>query len=494
MKRIIASLLSAALLSASMFACADKTSSGDETAKTDTSAVTENETGESETETITYTADIPEGTDYGGATLTVYTYPDSSSGQYWVDVDFCSTGENGETINDATYTRLRAAEEKLGVDITSFAPTDTTGTVLRKSVAANDGAYDFAFINANATGALIENGLIINIRNLTELDLDAAWWDQNVISGLSVANKVYMLAGDISIMPKKTVRVIYFNKSLAGDYDIPNPYELVDGMTWTIDNLASIARTVSDDLNGDGVMDKNDRFGMLFRSNSIYPMLIGAGVTCAAKDSDDMPVLSFYNADTQNAWEKLTGLLYDKSCCFSQDGPGGVEVVPMFVSNQGLFMSVELHNVQLMREMVDDFGILPNPLLDESQESYYSTINPNVAAMLVIPADCPDTERTAYVLDVLGSESKNALTPAYIETYLKGKVTRDSESETTLNIIFNNIRYDIGHCYNWGSIGQFAEAVFGAYKDDLASAYAKIETSSQRALDKSISAYLEKAN
>ena len=299
---------------------------------------------------------------------------------------------------------------------------------MRKSVTANDAAYDVAFVNTMSAGSLAENGITMNIRNLDKLDLSAEWWDQNVISGLSVANKVYMLTGDISIMPKKTIRVIYFNKLLASDFDIADPYTLINDMAWTLDKMSEIAHTVSDDLNGDSVMNDEDRYGIVFSSNTIGPMLIGAGVTYASKDNDDIPFIDFYDETAQKAWEKITELFYDGNYCRNCD------VVPMFTADKGLFASIELHNLQVMRCMITDFGILPNPMLDESQGAYYSTINPNVAAMLVIPMDCPDTERISYVLDVMAAQSKNVLTPAYIETYLKGKMTRDTESEATLNI------------------------------------------------------------
>lgn len=200
-------------------------------------------------------------------------------------------------------------------------------------------------------------------------------------------------------------------------------------------------------------------------------------------------MLSLYNERTQSVWEKLTtGLMYDKQYCFYGD------TLNMFEADKGLFASIELHNLQSMRAMDTDFGILPNPMYDENQQSYYSIINATVAAMMVVPTDCPNTERLGYVLDVMGAESKNVLTPAYIEVYLKGKTSRDNESEATLDIIFNNIRYDLGRCYNWGSIGTFLQTYFASYGTDLASKYKSAEKTMQIAMDRAIAAYLEKAD
>ena len=157
--------------------------------------------------------------------------------------------------------------------------------------------------------------------------------------------------------------------------------------------------------------------------------------------------------------------------CWDTDHALSGDGVTLFMQDEGLFASFELHNLNKLREMESDFGILPNPLYDETQDNYYSTINGNVASMLVFPSDCPDTERAAYTVDVMGAISKNILTPAYIESYLKGKVSRDNESEESINIVFDSIRYDLGFCYSWGNLGSFVQQLFEQKKEGLATAY-----------------------
>ena len=489
MKRVIALILSLLMLM-SAAACSGSVNESETSGSADTGEVTATSGGSDETEpeNKAYTANIPAGTDYGGATVTIYTYPDSGSGIYWCDMDFCFTEETGETLNDALYYRVRDTEEALNVDIGTFAPSDSNGSTLQKSTLASDGAYDFAFVNAMSCDSLAQNGIILNLRSAEALDMDAPWWDQNVIEDLSIAGKVYMLTGDISIMAKKTLRVIYFNKTIAQNYDIQSPYTMVDEMTWTVDNMNAIVEYVSEDLDGDGEMTEKDRYGLIYQANVIYPLMIGCGVTTASKDADDLPVLSFYNDDTQSAWEKITSMCWNENHAYLGDG------LKMFMEDKGLFSSIELHNLTYMREMDSDFGILPNPMLSEEQGCYYSTINGNVASMLVVPIDCPDITRTAYVLDTMGAISKNLLTPAYIESYLKGKVSRDNESEKSINIVFDNVRYDLGFCYNWGSLGSFMMNIFQTKKDTLASTYASTEKIASKMIDKAVTAYLEKGN
>ena len=488
MKRLTAYILSLMLL-LSAASCSDSTAKESDTHDT-SPAETTDDTGDniaSESDnTVIYAADVPDGTSYDSASVTIYTYPDSGSGTYWCDMDFCFSEETGDALNDALYYRMRNTEEALCVKLKTFNPSDSSGNTLQKSVMSGDKAYDFAFVSATACDKLAQAGNIMNLRE-TKLALDAPWWDQNSIDGLSVANKVYMLHGDISIMAKKTLRVIYFNKSIAKNYEISDPYTLVDEMQWTVDNMASIAQVVSEDLDGNGTMDINDRFGLLYKGNTIYPMMIGCGLIIADKDENDIPYVSFYNDSTQTAWEKITSMCWNENCSFDAN----TELLKCFMEDKGLFASIELHNLTTMREMESDFGILPNPMLDEKQGSYYSTINSSVASMLVVPSDCPDTTRASYVLDTMGAESKNILTPAYIESYLKGKVSRDNESEHSINIIFDNIRYDIGYCYNWGSLATFMTPLFDGKKDTLASSFQSIEKIAVKGMEKAVEGYLD---
>ena len=84
MKRIIALELALLLAVSAAVSCSEKqTSGGENTAAPSVSTTAAEADEESGT---TYEAAVPDGTDYEGAEIRFYTYPDSTSGQYWVDV------------------------------------------------------------------------------------------------------------------------------------------------------------------------------------------------------------------------------------------------------------------------------------------------------------------------------------------------------------------------------------------------------------------------
>ena len=438
-----------------------------------------------------YHADIPADINYGGAAFNIVTYDESNA--TWYDVDFAATEETGDTLNDAAFRRMITVEQLLNIDIVACPSSGYGNDLIKKSVMAGDGAYDCGFVNTRAATTLAESGYLLDLKAIDTLDINADWWDQNAVNDLTIGGKLFMVTGDISIMYKKSIGVLLFNKQLLSDNDLENPYDLVKEMKWTIDKFNEMASTVSADVNGDGQYDLSDKYGLLYYCDMIALGLVGGGTKFTTKDADDYPQLTFYNDRTLDIFEKYTEVMYNPqlSISWSKLGKSNDDIIAMFQDNRGLFNFNEFHAIENMRKMDTAFGILPMPLYDESQERYYHIINPHVAAMLLVPKDCKDTERVGYVLDALGAESKNVLTPAYYDQYLKSKGTRDNDSEEMLDIIFGSMTYDIGYLYDFGGIGGMTLTMVNGYKDDLASQYAKYESKAVNAIEKAVTAYQE---
>ncbi len=492
MKKRIGSVILAALLCAgsitSLVSCGDGTASDQQHAQTTdatdtTEAVTEADTA--------YHAQLPDGLDYGGEAFNIVVYDDSN--YTWYDVDFAATEETGDILNDAAFRRMVTAEQILNIDIVPYPSSGFGYDAIRKSVMANEGAYDVGFVATRSATSLAESGYLNDLKSMDTLDLTAPWWDQNAVSDLTIGDKLFMVTGDISIMYKKTIGVLLFNKQMMNDYDLGDPYELVKQNKWTIDKFNEMAASVSADVNGDGQYDLEDKYGLLYYCDMIALGLIGGGTQFTSKNADDYPEITFYNDRTASIFDKYTTLMYnpEQSISWSRLGLLNEDLIALFMDNRGLFNFNEFHSIETMRQMDTAFGILPFPLYEESQERYYHTINPHVAAMLLVPKDCRDVERAGYVLDVLGAESKNVLTPAYYEQYLKSKGSRDNESEEMLDLIFSTLTYDIGYLYDFGGLGGMTLNMVDGYKPDLASQYAKYEPKAQTAIEKTINAYQE---
>ena len=92
--------------------------------------------------------------------------------------------------------------------------------------------------------------------------------------------------------------------------------------------------------------------------------------------------------------------------------------------------------------METDFGVIPAPKYDEGQDRYYALLG-NVWPK-VVPVTASNPERTSIIIEALAAESRNTTTPAFKETCLKTKFTRDNESEGMVEIIFGSLFIDPG--------------------------------------------------
>lgn len=490
-KNMIALLLALLLAGSALCSCGETKQQAD-TAGNGTETETTAGASSDETEKMRYTANVPDGTDLGGMKFTVLAYP--SEDVIWYDVDWSAEELTGEVLNDAVYMRTKNTEDLLNVQI-NVVHTESRGNtnLLTNSVKATDNAYQLYNGIIMSTFNLGQNGYLMELNDFAAngtLDLTSPWWDQNSLADLSINHKNYAMTGDLGTMYKKSIGVIMFNKAIHTEYGLEDPYALMEENAWTIDKMVEMGTQVSEDLNGDGVMDENDRYGLICFCDMIGLAMIGCDVQMVTKNENDIPELSMFSDKSVSVMEKLSTLMYDQNLTYSWSAMHKSEdtAFSMYQQDQALFYYGELHAVATMREMDSPFGIMPMPLYDNAQEGYHHCVNPNVAAVYTIPSTNTAYTETGYILDTLGAESKNLLTPAYYNTTLIGKVTRDEESARSLDVIISTIRYDIGYLGGL-NISSMLYSMADGRQTNLASQYEKRSQSFQNALDKLVAAY-----
>ena len=139
-------------------------------------------------------------------------------------------------------------------------------------------------------------------------------------------------------------------------------------------------------------------------------------------------------------------------------------------------------------QMETDFGILPLPKYDEAQEDYITFVNP-AGSCLTVPITVASVERSGIVLEAMASESYRYLTPAYYNTALQQKYTRDNESAEMLDLLLQNRVYDLAMIYSWGNINAEYRSLADNNKTDLASVVAKREKQIDLGIEKFIAAF-----
>lgn len=265
--------------------------------------------------------------------------------------------------------------------------------------------------------------------------------------------------------------------------------------------MLEYCKAVASDLNGDGKMDENDQWGNICENYNLYAYIVGCGLRVVDKDENDIP---YYNVDSEafyNAFEKGHAINGNFDIVLSTTGVPSLASMPsqgrlnacdlMFTSGKVLFYTTGLNRVTLFREMETDFGILPMPKYDASQDGYHHPISLWCSNSITVPITASDPARTGHIIEALSAESKYTLTPAYYERTLKTKASRDEESAAILDIIFATRVFDLGNMYNWGGMFDAICALTNTADPNLSSAIEKKANAAEKALNKFITSLEE---
>ena len=94
------------------------------------------------------------------------------------------------------------------------------------------------------------------------------------------------------------------------------------------------------------------------------------------------------------------------------------------------------------------------------------------------------------MLEAISAASKNYVTRAYVDVTIKVKDAPDDvESLEMIELIFDNILYDIGDVNNFGGINQLISGLVSAGSSDLASMLDANQDSIEDKIDSLIEAY-----
>ena len=487
MKRTLCLLLVFCFLIPSIASCAESTSNND-TETTQNTVSSPNDTSAEETEVSNekILPNLPEK-NYNDADFTIYVSSNAEYGQ--VKDDFTAEEITGEPINDSRYNRNSLIEETYGVKLNVIQASglgDGVGTnEIKRSVTSADFAYDFAMLAGYSTCKLASQNILMDINKVPYINLEQPWWDQRANHDLTIMDKLYYTTGDISTADNEATYCIMFNKSLIQNYVMDDPYQMVSDGTWTIDNYAAMVTQVSDDLDGNGVYDTNDRFGALIWDDSIMGVINCSGEKCASV-VDGKVELTLYSDKTVSILEKYFSFALDKQVSYAYQRSNWDDklLVNMFQSNQALFIMQLLQLIPKLREMDADFGILPYFKYSEEQESYYNTVGSWHSVFYCVPKVQAEIERTGIITEALAAESMYTVTPAYYEVSLKDKISRDEESAKMLDLIFETRIYDLGWYYAFGGYNESVMNLFRNYQSDFTSMYKMAEKMAKKTVER----------
>lgn len=426
---------------------------------------------------------VPSNVSFNGDTVYIATHQWSTPWQIGSYDHVSVYEENADVINDALVKRTRQIEEEFEVKLRSYPILERNKpTEFTQAVAAGDDEFAFGLIMSCSMPTLLgTEGMLVDLNTVSTIDFSHSWWNQNAIEEMNLFGVQYAALGDLCLYAKGSPIVTYFNKQLIEDNKLDDPYELVENGTWTLDKMISMATDISRDIDGGGEIDENDIFGICLETDSQFYILAGCGVRFSTHDDKGINI-TIMNEKTVSVLEKLGTLINDRSISMdlgyyqNQKGYGNALTelfIPKLGNNTVLFLSNQLLAALNMRSLEVDFGVLPMPKYDESQEGYCNFSNTWFTDYVVIPSTNDDLSRTGALIEAMSYYSQQYITPAFIDNVVMNKSVRDEESAKIIKDIIDNMQYDIALIFNWGGIQETVTGMKNKTGQSYASVYAQ---------------------
>ncbi|MBR5285985.1 MAG: hypothetical protein IKU30_03725 [Clostridia bacterium] len=453
------------------------------------------------------------GTDYSGKTITFLTcsvnatyeseilynpYADDSKKTY---VD----GTNvtmPEVLNNSLKTRSDLVEAQLGITIEEIKVLDGPRPGGGMSKAIKEGNLSFTdeyqiVVPCLYDGAALSiNNMFYNLYDIDTLQLDAPWWNQAFNESMTYAGQLYFTIGDLGIGNKSSTAALYVNVDLWTKNGLTEkfggtPYDLVREGKWTVDTVFEAASLISRDVDGSNTIDYKDEFGWGGQLDDMWSIFYGSGERIAKADANGYPALSMYSERSAKLMETLQEFVQNDSYYISANDYFGVVKWPSvlvqeaFTSGRALFYNGNVGTVIELGVMEEHFGMMPIPKADEIQEEYYSLVNPWSSTCFAIPVCVPESQlqMVSDVLNVMGAESMNVVSPNYKEILEYMKIRDDDSVDMLNNYILPNRGCDIGLAFKWGGLDTLLHDMASATVGTFASAYQNKESLAQNQLN-----------
>ena len=409
----------------------------------------------------------------------------------------------GATIEDAVYNRNMAVEEKYKVNINQRVEiSGDPAAILQTFYMSGDFIFDVIYGWGYKLGSCIPENYFADISALPHVDLTKDYWSPSAIEDLSINGKLYLCINDISMNKLEWADFLFYNKQLSEDYNVEATYgtfyDLVSEGKWTLDTYLKVLSHVSNDLDGDGQITRDDVYGIVDGAGNGMVIGTACGMDLTSKMDDGSYTLNYYNEKTldiaNKVYEVYSNSKYVKDyeeLGQNADTTGYTDqweyYRSFFARDHALFCSGSAYITSEFRNMDSDYGILPLPKYDENQANYRHTVS-SLASIFAIPStyrndvSTAGAERTGMILEYMAYKSQQELLPKYYDTLLKGQRLDSEQDQAMLDTIRDTIRYEFADMMGLTELSKNCAAIY-TKPTTASSTYKRNENKLQKTLD-----------
>ena len=307
---------------------------------------------------------------------------------------------------------------------------------------------------------MAKEGLLSDLKTVNGIDLDKPYWDANASSELLMGDKLYFTNCALNLHSIGFVTV--FNIRVLNEYGLTSPYDYIDRGEWTLDTWATMVKSVSKDLDGNGIMNEFDQYGSLCETHNQRMFLYAFGVRASTNNEDGYPEFSLDENKEKliSAYSALKDVFSDLSVCFnmtsSRVDPHGYAhkwdyLRSLFCEDHYLFHYTSDSCLSQFEKMGDDVGVIPFPKYDGQQEKFLTMYQYN-CNLFALPEALEDPERTGRLVEDMNYQSYLITEPVWLRSLATRNGILDEQSEKYIKMLRENCVYDISIYYDFGKV------------------------------------------
>ena len=451
-KRILAALLASLMLVPALAACSDE-GAGNPADDTTAAAVEDTTTAETEppeTDRSQIKDDLPTDLKFNGKAFTMYVGTQAAYDGFVMG----SEEKEGDIVNDAVWERNTNVQEQLDFVLKAdpYAMAyNTIAAAVSTLILAGDSTYDVFWGHQYGMTSLVSQKMFVDGYTLKYVNFEQPWWMNNFMDELALGkDHRFLLVSDFNTQAMTYIRANFFNKTLYeklyGDPD--ELYKMALDGKFTLDHMNKLIEGAYADLNGDGTTDNGDQLGMISTKlqAAVDSYVYGTDVVFTTRDKDGFIQLNMINDEAVVLAEKLCAFFNQKAISTLADNKQNA----IFAEGNTLFLGngmLSAAGSTELRDMEDDFGILPHPKMDEDQKEYYSLVH-DTAMLTGVSVASKNLDMVGAVLEALAAESYRRVIPAWYESALKLKYARDDISSQMADMIKDSMTTNFIFAYN----------------------------------------------
>ena len=388
---------------------------------------------------------------------------------YWSDDIYIPTGGSSNQIAYKVYERNQKIEESFHCRIELITPPSSDWIALTdlKRAYENGTTYDLTVLPITDLPYAATQGLLLDLNATDDVYyLQNPSFDQNSVKQLSIGNKLYFIAGDMSVTVadcsySTVVNLDLFEEKaeefaeIFGSDDYADIFQLVDKRAWTMETMLTMAEYANydaDPTDGEPDAQKGDRVG--YFQYSAAPLFYFYGMGGRITEHDENGEIGFVIENERN--EQVLSYLCKNMI---EDGtdwiPNGFSVDRRiwFFNGGCLFTDMSSWDIRKSLRLSGSarYAVLPIALYEEG-DSYQTLVQAYENLFLwSIPTKCTDQENAFLMLEVFAAYSYwYGTVDAYEDVVLHADLAESFAQKSTWQTIRNSLAYDVASLYDWG--------------------------------------------